>query len=69
LLLTFALGFGTTVTESALLKVAEKAAEVAAKEDMIATDQQVMLDYATGLRLTVALSVGVAIVVGVLRII
>lgn len=69
LVFAFALGFGTTVAEPALIKVAEKAAEVAAKGGMIATDQQAMLDYATGLRLTVALSVGVAIVVGVLRII
>jgi len=69
LVFAFALGFGTTVAEPALIKVAEKAAEVAAKGGMIAADQQSMLDYATGLRLTVALSVGVAIVVGVLRII
>ncbi len=69
LLFAFALGFGTTVAEPALIKVAEKAAEVAATGGMIAADQQAMLDYATGLRLTVALSVGLAIVIGVLRII
>ncbi len=69
LLFAFALGFGTTVAEPALIKVAEKAAEVAATGGMIAADQQAMLDYAMGLRLTVALSVGLAIVIGVLRII
>ena len=69
LVFAFALGFGTTVAEPALIKVAEKAAEVAANGGMIAADQQAMLDYATGLRLTVALSVGFAIVLGVLRII
>jgi hypothetical protein len=69
LLFAFALGFGTTVAEPALIKVAEKAAEVAAKGGMISTDPQAMSSYATGLRLTVALSVGIAIVIGVLRII
>ncbi|RCU52848.1 MULTISPECIES: DUF1538 domain-containing protein [Corallincola] len=70
LLLAFAfcLGFGTTVAEPALIAVADEAAEVAAEGDMIARTEEAMESYADGLRLTVALSVGVAIVIGVLRI-
>lgn len=64
----FALGFSTTVAEPALIAVADEAAKVAAKGDMIADNQQARDDYAFGLRLTVALSVGCAIVLGVLRI-
>jgi hypothetical protein len=68
LLFAFALGFGTTVAEPALIAVAEEAAEVAAVGGMIADEQSAREDYAEGLRYTVALSVGLAIVVGVLRI-
>lgn len=69
-LLTFAfcLGFGTTIAEPALTAVAMEAAEVAAKEQLIAFGQEAMDQYAFGLRLTVALSVGCAIVLGVFRI-
>jgi len=69
LLFAFALGFGTTVAEPALIVIAAKAAEVAAADGMIAASRAAMADYALGLRLTVALSVGCAIVLGVLRII
>ena len=109
LVFAFALGFGTTVAEPALIAVADEAAKVAAEGEMIAdTDDvapvrkrlrelreqreklptdlnlQASLEqaeeefmrltksardsYAEGLRYTVALSVGIAIVVGVLRI-
>lgn len=69
LIFAFALGFGTTIAEPALIAVADKAAEVAAVGGMIADEAVVRRDYATGLRYTVALSVGIAIVIGVLRII
>ena len=65
----FALGFGTTIAEPALIAVAEEAALVAAKGGMIAAEEEAMLGYARGLRYTVAVSVGIAIVIGVLRII
>jgi len=69
-LLTFAflLGFGTTVAEPALIAVAGKAAKIAAESGMIGATDAAMDSYANGLRLTVALSVGTAIVLGVLRI-
>ena len=64
----FALGFGTTVAEPALIAVVDEAAKVAAQGGVIAPDAASRAAYALGLRLTVALSVGIAIVVGVLRI-
>lgn len=64
----FALGFGTTVAEPALIAVAAEAAKVAAEGGIIQKNDASMQDYANGLRLTVALSVGAAILIGVLRI-
>jgi hypothetical protein len=64
----FALGFGTTIAEPALIAVAEEASEVAAEAGLIVISEQAMKSYADGLRLTVALSVGFAIALGVLRI-
>ena len=64
----FALGFGTTVAEPALIAISEEASEVAARAGQIAITEEAMESYADGLRYTVALSVGVAIVLGVLRI-
>lgn len=68
-LFAFCLGFGTTIAEPALIAVAAKAAEIAANAGFIENNPKAMDSYAFGLRLTVALSVGFAIVVGVLRII
>ncbi len=65
----FALGFGTTVAEPALIAVAGEAALAAAEAGIIEDGEEVLAGYALGLRYTVAASVGVAIVVGVLRII
>jgi hypothetical protein len=64
----FCLGFGTTVAEPALIAVAEKAADVAGAAGAIADSEESRQDYALQLRLTVALSVGFALVVGVFRI-
>ncbi len=69
LLFAFALGFGTTIAEPALIAVANEAALIAADGGMIERSEPAMASYALGLRLTVAISVGIAIVVGVLRII
>ncbi len=65
LIFAFALGFGTTIAEPALIAIADEAAEVAVTGGII-TD---INSYANGLRLTVAFSVGLALVIGVLRII
>ncbi len=65
---SFVLGFGTTIAEPALLAVAEEAAEVAVGAGAIADNQAAIDNYALGLRLVVALSVGVALMLGVFRI-
>ena len=68
LLFAFALGFGTTAAEPALIAVADEAAEVAAQGGMILDEPVQRARYALGLRLTVALAVGLAIAIGVIRI-
>ena len=65
----FALGFGTTVAEPALIAVAKEAAVIAAEEHAIENTQLARNEYAFGLRITVAISVGFAILLGVFRIV
>ena len=69
-LLTFAflLGFSTTVAEPALIAVSAEAADIAAQGNLISSTEESLKRYALGLRLSVAFSVGVAILIGVLRI-
>lgn len=64
----FSLGFGTTVAEPALIAVAGEAAKIAASGGVIAADSGARDSYAFGLRLTVAFSVGFAVLAGVYRI-
>lgn len=68
LLFAFALGFGTTLAEPALIAVADKAAAVAAQGGVIADERAARELYALGLRYTVGIAVGVALVLGVYRI-
>ena len=68
LLFGFGLGFSTTIAEPALIAVTKEAAVVAAKGKLISSDPASMRSYALGLRLTVAFSVGAAILVGLIRI-
>ena len=67
-LFAFALGFGTTVAEPALIAIADKAATVAAEGGAIEATEAAMHSYAEGLRYTVAVSVGFSILLGVIRI-
>ena len=69
LLFAFLLGFSTTIAEPALIAIADKAAEIAAEGGMIESTEEAMRGYGLGLRVTVAVSVGIAILLGVLRII
>ncbi|PHS72422.1 MAG: hypothetical protein COB22_05300 [Cycloclasticus sp.] len=69
LFFAFALGFGTTAAEPALIAVAKEAARIAADGGMIHHSNAAQLEYAIGLRFTVAIAVGFAILLGVLRII
>ena len=65
----FLLGFGTTFAEPALIAVANEAAQIAAAEGALRGGESALTDYAFGLRLTVAVAVGLALVLGVLRIV
>jgi len=69
LLFSFGLGFSTTVAEPALIAIASEAATVASEGGMIEHTEEAKESYATGLRYTVAFSVGLAILIGVIRII
>jgi len=69
LIFAFALGFGTTVAEPALIAVSKKAARIAAQGGVIEVTDTAINMYAQGLKFTVAFSVGLAAVIGVLRII
>jgi hypothetical protein len=67
-LFAFTLGFGTTVAEPALIAISDEAADIAAVGGMINNSEDARGSYALGLRLTVALAVGVSLLIGVLRI-
>lgn len=67
LIFAFALGFGTTVAEPALIAVTNEAAQVAKLGGMISTPNE-LSEYAKSLRYTVAFSAGIAVVIGVVRI-
>jgi hypothetical protein len=64
----FALGFGTTVAEPALIAVGGEAAAIMAAAGVIAAGQDSESGYALALRYTVAVSVGASLVLGVVRI-
>ncbi|MFH1217652.1 MAG: DUF1538 domain-containing protein [Pseudomonadota bacterium] len=68
LFFSFALGFSTTVAEPALIAVSREAAEIASDAKLILPGEGPLNSYALGLRLSVAFSVGLAILIGVLRI-
>ncbi|WP_347258287.1 DUF1538 domain-containing protein [Methylocaldum sp.] len=69
LVFAFALGFGATVAEPALIAVADEAARIAADDGAITASVEARKSYALGLRLTVATAVGFALIVSTIRII
>lgn len=68
LVFAFALGFGSTVAEPALIAIASRAAEVVAQGGLIDDTDSSQSIFALALRMVVAVSVGTAVVVGVVRI-
>jgi hypothetical protein len=68
LIFAFTLGFGTTVAEPALIAISNEAARIAAAGQVIGSTSEAQSHYAVSLRLTVAFAVGIALVVGVFRI-
>lgn len=65
----FALGFGTTFAEPALIAIAEKASTLRVAEGNVEEIRAIQRTFAISLRATVALSVGLSLVIGVVRII
>lgn len=65
----FAIGFGTTFAEPALIAIADKAADLKTAEVAEPTRQAASERFALVLRSAVAVAVGLALVIGVLRII
>ncbi len=64
---SFLLGFSTTIAEPTLIAIANEAGEIAVESDLILSEFE--SSYAFGLRLSVATSVGLAILIGMWRII
>lgn len=64
----FLLGFTTTIAEPALIAVVDQAGEAAAAANVVANHPDAIARYALWLRISVALSVGLALVIGVIRI-
>ncbi|SFV83248.1 Permease of the major facilitator superfamily [hydrothermal vent metagenome] len=67
LIFAFALGFGATIAEPDLIVMANEAAKVAQFGGIINNEAQ-LNNYAQTLRYTVAISVGLSVVIGVLKI-
>ncbi|MFA5984112.1 MAG: DUF1538 domain-containing protein [Methylococcaceae bacterium] len=69
-LLTFAfgLGFAATVAEPALMAICNEAARIASQSQLIGATELARTHYALGLRITVAFATGLALLLGVLRI-
>lgn len=65
---SFAIGFSTTVAEPALIAIAKEAADIAVLGGLLEDTPKVKNLYSLGLRMTVAFSVGFAILLGVMRI-
>ncbi len=68
LVFSFLLGAGTTVAEPALIAITREGARAASEAGLIPNTPASIAAYAMRIRLTVAVSVGAAIVIGVLRI-
>ncbi len=68
LVFAFALGFSTTIAEPALIAISSEAGQIAAEAGLIDADLKNVNRYSQGLRLSVALSVGISILIGVIRI-
>ncbi len=64
---SFLLGFSTTIAEPALIAISKEAAKIAVEGGILEKSQEFY--YAMGLRLSVAFSVGLAVLIGVIRII
>ncbi len=64
----FCLGFSAAIAEPAIQSLSKQAANIASIQHIIEQTESAKNHYALGLRITVALSVGLAILIGVFRI-
>lgn len=69
LLFSFGLGFTTTIAEPSLIAIASKSAQISSASGLIDPSPESLRSYSMGLRVSVAVSVGTAVVVGVFRIV
>jgi hypothetical protein len=69
MLFSFGLGFTTTIAEPSLIAIANKSAQISAASALIDSSAESLQSYRMGLRVSVAVSVGMAVVVGVFRIV
>ncbi len=60
---SFSLGFSTTIAEPALIAICQEAATIASNAQLIDSAPEAINFYAFGLRLTLAISVGIAILI------
>ncbi|MCX7086324.1 MAG: DUF1538 domain-containing protein [Methylococcales bacterium] len=65
----FCLGFSAAIAEPALIDLGAQAAELATRKAQIAQSIEAKNNYVLGFRIIVAISIGFAILIGVLRII
>lgn len=68
LIFSFALGFSTSIAEPTLIAIADEAGRIASIEGLISLDENKVKYYSLGLRITVAIAIGFALVFGMLRI-
>lgn len=68
LVFAFLLGFSTTIAEPALIAISGQAGSIAAQAGLLDADPETVSAYSSGLRVCVAVSVGCAVLLGVIRI-
>lgn len=68
ILFSFSLGFSTVIASPGLIAVSQEAARIASEASMIDGNENAISAYSLGLRLSVGISVGIALVLGMIRI-
>ncbi|MFZ2898539.1 MAG: DUF1538 domain-containing protein [Saprospiraceae bacterium] len=68
ILFSFSLGFSTVIASPGLIAVSQEAARIASEASMIDGNENAITAYSLGLRLSVGISVGIALVLGMIRI-
>lgn len=69
LLFAFCLGFSAAIAEPGLIAVSDEAAKIASQGGILDDTDAARANYALGLRLTVAVAIGLAVLLGAIKII